>query len=130
MKGSYCLLLLLLTSCSSFMERSPSSEDGSTVKNCFIDGYVQSPPHVWTDSRFTGHKFEVRSESWEECYLKAIEIAKETQAYSISYPVYFKWNFNDGYLYDTKGKVSHYTDQFVKAPQKGDQRYFANGSRF
>ncbi len=40
------------------------------------------------------------------------------------------WSFNDGWFYDSEGKVTKYTTQFLANPEKGDHRYFENGYLF
>lgn len=115
------------------------------ASKCKVDSYASvflENGRIYTDITITDGKFVSDANSWEECYEFAIMKAKalpktlhlvatqrsgsrqETEAL-----VYFKWEFSSVFINPT-GKLTSFTNEFVKKPVKGDLRLKEDGSRF
>lgn len=122
-------------------------------KNCVVKGHfdVLNLDTKEVTERGLGNAlaFDAQLGNWEECFLKATELADEhftvidgdytrykkdltpTELSSI----YFKWKFRNSkkilkqHRKNGDGKVTAFTSLNVKIPQKGDQRISENGER-
>ena len=91
--------------------------------------------------------FSETLDSWEECYLRATELANEHYRlidgdYTLykndaeimeQVKVYFNWRYNNGsflkFSKDYEGKVTAFTSLFQSKAKKGDQRWSDIGKK-
>lgn len=71
--------------------------------------------------------------NWEGCFLKALALCRKMDS-KMDLPesmdtglIYCEWEFNDGVINDSDGKVTKFTKIYAPEPQKGDRRFYSNG---
>lgn len=115
--------------CETSVEATIFKTDGSIYRNIEVSGETKVK----------------RTKTWEDCYRYATQRAKNFQTTvpltvsswringgSADTPGYISvsWKYNDGIFFDTKGKVTKYTDEFEVGPLDADLRYFSDGTLF
>ena len=117
-------------------------------EKCTVQGYTSiflKNGDVYTNVLISDLKFVTRTKNMEECYLYALNMAKESPTtvplevtigeeepiLTLSY-IFFDWTFHDSVVayFNSKGKLTKYTDQFESYPADGDLRYFSDGRIF
>ena len=134
---SLILILSFLISCNIFAGNKCVVEAEISIFN-YDDTLYETGP-------LEGIKYMDSFDSWEDCYEFAIEKAHglrtklpltvsgflvEGGSAKTDGLISVKWKFNDSYLFDSKGKVTKFTDEFLSDPLKGDARYREDGSLF
>lgn len=117
-------------------------------EKCKIQGHASiflENGSIYRNIKIPNQRFITRTNSWEDCYAFALKKAKSFRstivlnvsgwrvlgesADTLAY-ISYDWTFNDGYVFDTSGKITKYTDKFESSPIDGDLRYFSDGTIF
>lgn len=127
---------------------SSASASANSAERCKVQAYASiflENGRLLKKIRITDGRFVTRQKNWQDCYKFAQNEANTSLSYlplevsgerieggrqdATGY-VYFKWTFDDGVFYDSQGMVTSYTDEFEAYPDKGDLRYFKDGTLF
>ncbi|WP_127717650.1 hypothetical protein [Halobacteriovorax sp. HLS] len=120
------------------------------AQRCEVQGFgtiFATNGRIVKSTKITDVRSITREKSWQDCYHRAIKVAKEydsTVTVTVSGSriiggssladlyISTKWSFDDGLtsLFDSKGMVTKYTDKFESTAQEGDLRYFYDGTLF
>ena len=84
-----------------------------------------------------GDPFVLETDDWQDCFTAAVDraaslpyrkLVKVSPTLADVYYIFIKWSFNDGYVFDSGGRVNSNTDD--SDVQQGDRRVHNSGSLF